>query len=776
MSLTMAKQHGARTRRAVRRQDIQGLRAVAVLLVMAFHAGVPFVTGGYVGVDVFFVISGYLITGLIVHEVETTGRFDLRNFYARRVRRLLPGAALVMVAVGILTVTVLPVTRWETIGVDLLGASLYVVNWMLAGRSVDYLAQETAASPLQHFWSLAVEEQFYIVWPLLIVVLIGLARLRDGEIVTSRRTHVPTDTVPISLTRIAQSVSSDRTRLTSTGVVRQPRSARRPARPALSLFRGWLFGVLGVLVLLSFGWSLYLTAANSGVAYFATTTRAWELGVGALLAVVAERLPSNTRLKTLVGWVGFAAVALAAVIYTPQTAFPGAAALLPVLGAAAVLWAGSGAEFDSESGQGQVRFLKVPFLQQTGELSYSLYLWHWPLLVVAISVWGGPEQELWGPLPALVVILSTVPAWLAYRLVEHPLHTAAVLTRPLRALTAGIVSLLLGLGASAMVQWAQLRTETVNQTATGRGVDGRSQLAPGTQDSAFGAAALGQDPSQSEAGVPVNHVSAFVPALTQVADDNPDPYADGCHQDQNSPEVLHCSYGDLQSDTVVALVGDSHAAQWQPALRTLAEDNGWRLDTYTKSACPLADTTVWRSEKDEAYRSCTQWNAALLKRLTLQKPDLVITSMSGEYRVNDDGQPLSVATSQIPLGQAIARSWSTLNDAGIEVVALADNPRASFNIPECVANHTTELTRCVTDRDRGVERSGLPVQELALAAEPRTVMVNVNDWICPTQDCAAVIGGVLVMRDSHHLSATYAQTLAPMLGEQLSRTVLGPQV
>src|SRR5690625_987843 len=153
------------------RADIQGLRAIAVLLVLAYHAGVPLVSGGYVGVDVFFVISGFLITGLLIREVETHGRLSLRRFYARRAKRLLPATGVVLVATALLTWWSTSVVDWRAFGWDIVGAALYVVNWVLAGRSVDYLAEDVGASPVQHFWSLAVEEQFYIVWPLLIVFL-----------------------------------------------------------------------------------------------------------------------------------------------------------------------------------------------------------------------------------------------------------------------------------------------------------------------------------------------------------------------------------------------------------------------------------------------------------------------------------------------------------------------------------------------------------------------------------------------------------------------------
>ncbi|TDD63977.1 acyltransferase, partial [Jiangella aurantiaca] len=271
------------------RPDVEGLRAVAVLLVLAYHAGLPLVSGGFVGVDVFFVISGFLITGLILREVESTGRLRLGRFYARRIRRLLPATAVVLAATAALTIVLLPPLRWPAIAGDIAVSATYVVNWRLASESVDYLTAEDAPSPVQHFWSLAVEEQFYLLWPVLIIALVWWHRRRRG---------------------------------------------------APSLRRTLLAG-LAVVAVPSLAWSVHLTAASPGAAYFVSTTRAWELAAGAALAIGARRL------ERLPAWVasalaggGLAAVGWAALTYDATTPFPGAAALVPVLGTAAVVGGG----------------------------------------------------------------------------------------------------------------------------------------------------------------------------------------------------------------------------------------------------------------------------------------------------------------------------------------------------------------------------------------------------------------------------------------------------
>ncbi|WP_152192667.1 acyltransferase family protein [Georgenia satyanarayanai] len=672
------------------RGDVQGLRAVAVALVLLYHAGVPVLPGGFVGVDVFFVISGFLITGLIVREVERTGRLSLSRFYARRAKRLLPATAVVFVTVAALTLLFLPVTRWRDIAGDIAASSVYLVNWRLADRSVDYLAAESAASPLQHFWSLAVEEQFYIVWPLLIVALFW--RWRRGS--ASRRL---------------------------------------------------LLGLL-VIAVPSFLWSVHLTTADPGAAYFVTTTRLWEMAVGAVLAVLvvhADRLSRPAR--TVLGWAGLAAIGYAALTFDAATTFPGAAALVPTLGAAAVLLAGSG------DGRGELGPLTAAPMQHVGAWSYSLYLWHWPLLVVATAVWGSD-----GTLPVitglLVVAASVVPAWLTYRLVERPFHRSPRFAVPWRAAVLGLVCVAVGLaGAGAL-------TVATNRASV-------------TDGPAPGAAVLGDDPAAADAGEPVDSVASITPALADAPEDVADMYADGCHQDQRSAEVASCTYGDPDSDTVVALVGDSHAAHWQPALDVLAEQNGWRLETYTKSSCIFADVLTWDSSSDQPYDSCHAWQADVRARLVDQQPDVVVVSANGTYQLPGDGAPLSREESVPGLAEGSAANWRALEESGVDVVAILDTPRLVVNAPECVAQHQDDLSACALDRDSAVARSGTPMLRAGAALVPEVDVVDLNEFVCPREDCVPVVGGVLTHSDSHHLTATYVRTLAPHLEEALAPLV-----
>jgi peptidoglycan/LPS O-acetylase OafA/YrhL len=669
------------------RPDIQGLRAVAVVLVLLFHAGVPGVPGGFVGVDVFFVISGYLITSMIVTEVMETGRLRLGRFYARRARRLLPAAATVLVAVAVATIVWLPVTRWREIAGDMAATSLYVVNWRLADRSVDYLAEGAAASPVQHFWSLAVEEQFYLVWPVLVLLVVWGARRRG-----------------VAVTRRALAVA---------------------------------IAAIGVPSLV---WSVRQTAAEPEAAYFVTTTRLWELALGALLAVGAARVARlPQRWLTGAGVVGLVLVAFAALRFSGATPFPGTAALVPTLGAALVLAAGL------RDGRG-LRVLGLPGTQLTGAMSYSLYLWHWPVIVVATTLWADASGRLSTTTGLAAVAVSVVPAWLAFRVVEQPLHLSATLRHSVRrSAVLGLVCTLVGLGAAGAVAVA------VPSSADGE---------------APGAAVIGTRAWDGGAD-PATNLRRLSPSLADATLDVADLYDDGCHQNSEGVEVKACSYGDLDSPVVVALVGDSHAGQWQPTLRVLAEQQGWRLDTYTKGSCALADVDQWLATIDGPYETCSQWGDAVLRTLLADPPTVVVSSNDAVRPVVSDGDERPAAALDSDVAAGTARTWDALAAVGSTVVAIADTPWMSTDVPECVAEHTEAwVTACTTARARAVARSGLDQQQAAsdLTGVP---LIDLADYVCPGEACPAIIGDVLVWRDAHHLTATYARTLAPRLAEEL---------
>ncbi|GEK17134.1 acyltransferase family protein [Cellulomonas persica] len=672
------------------RRDIQGLRAVAVALVLLYHAGVPGLPGGYVGVDVFFVISGFLITGLIVREIERTGRLSLTRFYARRARRLLPATALVFVAVAAVTAAVLPVSQWRDVASDMVASALYVVNWRFADLSVDYLAADTATSPLQHFWSLAVEEQFYVVWPLLIVGLLWWARRRSG---------------PLSRGRLA----------------------------------------LGLLVIAvpSLAWSVHLTSADPGRAYFVTTTRLWELTVGALLAVGLTRvgrLPLVVR--TALGWAGIAAIAAAAALFDVSTPFPGLAALLPVLGAAAVIAAGTG------DGRGRLAPLELAPMQDVGALSYSLYLWHWPVLIGAQAFWGTPGEPLRVPTALLAIGFSVVPAWLAYRVVEQPFHTSTLLAAPRRALAAGLVCILVGLvAAGALVLAADRRLATEQAAAQTLG-----QTHPGGR-------VLGLDEPPADWAPDDRSPTGYLPTPSLIGDDVGALAGEKCIGPVRAEDVELCDYGDPTGPTI-AVVGDSKMHQWLDALQQIADRRGWHLVTMLQSACPFAHVTVVDRE-DAPNDACRRVNDVRIDAVLADDAiDHVLLSQASQVAC---ASPDSCARqSRKVMRGALEDVLRDLTDAGRRPVVVADNRKPDTDMIACVASHEDDVSAC--EFRLAVEKRPTLIQA---AERTGTPVADMQPWITPGNHGWPVIGGVTVYRQGSHITATYARSLTDVLEQQL---------
>ncbi|MGW4466875.1 acyltransferase family protein [Micromonospora sp. NPDC004704] len=702
--------------RAGYRGDIEGLRAVAVVLVLLSHAGRDVLPGGFVGVDVFFVISGFLITGLLVEELERTGRISLTGFYARRAKRLLPAAGLVLGTSLLLTLFFLPRTRWADTGWDVVASGLYVMNWRLAEQAVDYLAVGDAPSILQHYWSLAVEEQFYLVWPLLLI-LVGWSGRR-------RRRATKVDT---------------------------------PGRTGVSR-RRWFLLALALIGVPSFAWSIYLTSSDPSRAYFVTTTRMWELALGGGLALLSFRLSRLPRpVAAGLGWAGLVAIAVAALRITPSMAFPGYLAVLPTLGAAAVIAAGTAGRYGPEL------VLGLRPVRAIGALSYSLYLWHWPLLVAAQARFG----ELSVAAGLAVVLLSALPAWATYHYLENPVRRSKRLAfYPVRALRLGLFFTAVPVLAGLLFQftvWPPPRPAPVTDTIPWAGASSGTSVP--VRSGPPGAAILGDTPRTSRDGVPVDKVDVIVPDPLAAKDDLPDVYPHKCFSEGTRTEIVTCVYGDRGADYTVAVVGDSHAGNWIPALQAVATERKWRLVTYLKQSCPFLDLEI--SVLSRTQPACAEWNRNVRAELTgMARPDLLLTSGAFYVPIRGDAL-LNGADGYRATVEAMRRTWTAMTDAGIRTVVLRDTPHLNVRVAECVSANRTRLTRCTAPRELAVTASAGPAQAEAVGGLSGVRLVDLTDAICPADRCAPVIGGVLVYRDSSHLTATYARSLTPRVGAAL---------
>jgi peptidoglycan/LPS O-acetylase OafA/YrhL len=664
------------------------MRTIAVGSVLVAHAGVPFLAGGFIGVDVFFVLSGFLITGLLGREVARTGRVSLAGFWARRAKRLLPASATVLAFSALVTYLYLPITQRKDFGGDIVSAALYVVNWRLAARGVDYQAEDIGDSPVQHYWSLAVEEQFYLVWPILMLLVAVLAARRWKQV---------------------------------------------------------SFVVLGLVTAASFAYSVAHTQSSAQTAYFVSTTRIWELGIGALLALSATRVARLPGLLRAVGgWVGIGLIAYGVLVFEASTpAFPGTAALVPTLGAALMI--ASGLVHTPGSPQ---RLLSLKPMVWIGGLSYSIYLWHWPMLVAAQAKY--PDLRLrW---TVLLMILSIVPAWICHKVIENPVRFGTAFKPSGRALGMGAaltaMGLVIGLGLNASASIG-----VVDEASSKDSLGARALLDPANADVVWS---------------DVKKVDAMRPLPIDAPEDRPPFYTDQpeCQVGFGDPTPHPCLYGDPTADRTVLIVGDSKIGQWQTVLTDIAEDEGWKLVQLTKSGCAFADH-VRGAEID---RDCQQWQASTRKMILDMKPDLVITSQ----RHKTAFEPGTRTLTEGAMVDGIVEDWRALTSAGIPVVALLDNPSPDAVVYECVAQHPDDLTACAFDKARAIAGSGAAAQRAAARRVDGVSIVDMTDVICPDEErCSAVVGNVLTYRQGSHVTRTYADSMRPQLSAALARATDG---
>ncbi|MCH7232368.1 acyltransferase [Glycomyces sp. L485] len=652
--------------------EIEGLRGLAIVVIAVYHVWFNRVSGG---VDVFLLLSGFFITASLVRAVESGKGIGPVRYAARIVRRIFPPALVVAAATVAMTAIWLPRATWNQQLGDILASALYVGNWRLAENAVDYLSSNNGASIVQHYWSLGIQAQFYLLWPLLIAACAWIG-------------------------------------------ARTGRSVRAALAPALiAVFAS------------SFAFAMWETADDQAYAYFDTRARLWQFALGGLLVLALPYLRLGRRAGAILSWSAVAAL-LACGMLLDSTYFPGPAGLWPVAAAAAVI-----AVATAQPGAGAGGLLNSRPLQGLGRLSYTLYLWHWPVLVCYLTATGRDTATLAGGLG--VIAAATALAVATRWLVELRLPATGWGQKTARgAAVLGAASLALVLAATGAL--------------AGYIAYERDRLDPAGADASLypGAAALAEGPAVEAAD--------FIPSTLDAADDRDPGLSDECNQSMEGYELVRCDFGadEGTAAATVVMYGGSKIWQWLPAVEAAAERQGWHVVTFIKNACIIA--TEQPNMDQGRYRSCAEWNDDAVDAIVEIEPDLVFTYGS---RVGYD------AVESFP---AYTERYAQLRESGAAIVAVRDTPSPRFDIPTCV--DLDGPASCAVDRD-----SYYPDPDAfdRLDVPDGVHKADLIDYICTAVDCPPVVGNVLVYRDDAHLTNTYAATLAPYLEVELLAALNG---
>jgi len=700
-----------------RRRDIQGLRAVAVLLVALDHAGVGFLKGGYVGVDVFFVLSGYLITGLLVsgaHKIPPShsqrgrlrhAREYFSDFYARRARRILPAATLTLVVTDLAASGLLNLERAHQVLVDSLYTTFFVANFHFASIGTNYFTMGQPPSPLQHFWSLSVEEQFYLVWPLLVAIaLVGVA-IRGRRDLSQRRLRA-------------------------------------------------LGSVAVVVTVASLVYAVYAThhsATAATAAYFSSPARAWELGLGAVLSLNVRRLARlSSVLLMLIGWLGIAAILVASIFYSASTLFPGLPALLPTVGAAAVIAAGLRAD---QSPLAPSRILSLRPFRYVGDRSYTFYLWHWPVLILATEHVG---HNLSLTTNLLLLACAFVLSIVTYALFENPIRQTVKL-RGSAALAFWPAAIFAVVFVSS-IHWSDYR-DAVNVT--------RAYVRPQVLKEAPETSLVSNtEPARSgwRPSSPTSLVEAVAavrtsrplpsplsPAALELTNAEYQPPA-GCLGALVGARSSICSFGDTSSKKLLVVFGDSHANMWMPAILHFAQGEGYDVRSIMKSGCTPAEWTVHGGP----YAECAAWYRWGVAQVRALDPSLVFVGAS--YN-NEDNEGIA----------GIYAFGASVRSSVQRIVVIGDPPVPSDQEQEptdCLLSSHATMGRCSYKEE--------PWQTaITTSAESATrdfggVFVDTVPWLCYQSICPMVVGHTVVKLNRGHITSRYAEELAPLFTSALT--------
>ncbi|OZE83881.1 hypothetical protein CH305_05300 [Rhodococcus sp. 15-649-2-2] len=679
--------------------DIQGLRMIAVTLAITHHV-FRWPEGGYVGVDMFFVISGFLITSLLLREGLRYGRVSIADFYRRRARRILPLALLVMGATLTASYVLVLTSRFESIVVDTWWSAAFAMNWHLISVGTDYFQTALPHSPLQHYWSLAVEEQFYVVWPLLMVALLFIA--------TRWRKNLP--------------------------------------------LRPFVAGFAIIAIAVSFLWAIDESVASPTAAYFSTFSRIWQLAAGALLAATAplfHRIP--VWLRSVMAVAGLIGIFYAQFTFEVTYTIPAPYGAVPVIATCLVIAAGIGS-----TGLAVTRPLRLRPVVYIGAISYSLYLWHWPLVVLLLTVMN-VGLTYYVSVVAGTVVLSIA----SYHLVEKAVLDSNFLAprsrrRGHRAPASDSNDGQRVLVGAMGVVMVFLLVALFNQPSVVLRDDGPEPV--------LAAASVGQTQDPLETAIRESLAAKAFPATSPPLDDvesgkpiEMTPEA-GC---LDPPELSldTCNFGAADAPQSAIVVGDSFSASWLPSIVGALVPNGFRVHGMGLNNCPFIASDVTIGVDQESTDRCNSSRDEMVDQINTAQPSMVVM-IDMEYgiqaMVGNEGSEQAWTTARTEIIDRIAPS-------GAAVVILTPNPLVKA-ATEC-AGRLAVPSNCIST----VSENWLAKRSADEAAAQQTGarFVDTRSWFCYRNNCPLFVSGIVISWDTGHITRQYGEYLIPRVRQAL---------
>lgn len=647
------------------RPEIEGLRFVAALLVAIYHIWLNRVSGG---VDVFFVISGFLITTSIISTINRTGEFKFRSYITKLLKRLLPLVFTVLGFTLIMSFFFLPVSITGKTIKEIIASMFYYQNWQLAISNTDYLDATQMKTPVEHFWALSIQGQFYLVWFVLFSFVLFI--LKKNEKLNARRL---------------------------------------------------LNVVLISVFIVSFLYSIYLTAVNQQLAYFITFTRVWEFALGGLICINLSYVKINNTLSVLLGWIGLIGLLLTGILFEVSTMFPGYIALWPMMCAVFILVSGI-----NETKFGVKRFLGMPLMVRLGSISFGIYLWHWVLLQFYRYNFGGETSLLVG---ISIIILSILLSYITTSLIEKPIREEKQSRKSFKRIgVLGTINILLIVSLLMIVSYEKKNRVqiVIDENYPGAMVQ-QSTVKKTEEDS--------------------------IPPMAETFEDLPKSHLDGSNQNMKEAEVKVGEYGELEAyEKTIVLVGGSHAEHWLGAVLEATKDEPYKILTITRSA-----TRFTTGYEDDDLKG--QWINNVLAYLQDVNIDLIITHVTASDIADD-----LIQQQMVEQLEYARKAYDT------EVLALRDNPRYTFNVLESLDTIGEKKTIKKMNQENSQQDEQFWKQ---LEKENNTFhKLDLTEYFIVDGEYRPIIGNVKVYRDHKHMTNTFSKSFAPIFNDKINEILL----